>query len=52
VLNQDFGVLATMQTGLHAPGLDHIVLSSEECRIITTQRTLSRYCEVPDISAD
>jgi choline monooxygenase len=43
VLNQDFDVLKTMQIGLHQPGLEHIVLSSEECRIINMHQNLSRY---------
>ena len=40
VLNQDLGVIRTMQTGLHQPGLTHIVLSAEECRIINMHRHL------------
>ena len=40
VLNQDLSVIRTMQTGLHQPGLTHIVLSAEECRIINMNRHL------------
>ena len=42
VLNQDLSVIRTMQTGLHQPGLTHIVLSAEECRIINMNRHLER----------
>ena len=30
VLNQDLGVIRTIQSGLHQPGLTHLVLSAEE----------------------
>ena len=43
VLDADFRVLQTMQVGLHAPGLTHVVLSREECRVINLHRNLSRY---------
>lgn len=43
VLNQDFSVLTTMQQGLHQPGFDELVLSSEECRIINMHRKLEQY---------
>ena len=43
VLNQDLSVIRTMQTGLHQPGLTHLTLSSEECRIINMNRQLERY---------
>ncbi len=42
VLNQDLGVIRTMQSGLHQPGLTHLVLSAEECRIINMHRHLER----------
>ena len=43
VLNQDFSVIRTMQTGLHQPGFTHVWLSGEECRIINMHRHLERY---------
>jgi choline monooxygenase len=43
VLDADFRVLPTMQAGLRQPGLTHIVLSREECRVINLHRNLSRY---------
>jgi hypothetical protein len=43
VLNQDTDVLRTAQTGLHQPGFTHLVLSSEEARLINTHRNLERY---------
>ena len=43
VLNQDFSVIRTMQTGLHQPGLTNVLLSTEECRIINMNRHLERY---------
>ena len=42
VLNQDLGVIRTMQSGLHQPGLTHLMLSVEECRIINMHRHLER----------
>lgn len=46
VLNQDFSVIKTIQTGLHQPGLGHLVLSNEECRIINMHRNLERYLDL------
>jgi len=43
VLNQDLSVIRTMQNGLNQPGLSHIVLSGEECRIINMHRHLEQY---------
>ena len=43
VLNQDLGVIRTMQNGLHQPGCTHVLLSGEECRIINMHRHLERY---------
>jgi len=43
VLNQDLSVIRTMQNGLHQPGLTHLTLSSEECRIINMNRHLEHY---------
>ena len=43
VLNQDLSVIRTIQTGLHQPGITHLTLSSEECRIINMNRHLERY---------
>jgi choline monooxygenase len=43
VLNADVGVLRTAQRGLHQPGLTHLVVSGEECRILNMHRNLARY---------
>ena len=43
VLNADVRVLAGVQRGLHQPGLTHITLSGEECRVVNTHRNLERY---------
>jgi phenylpropionate dioxygenase-like ring-hydroxylating dioxygenase large terminal subunit len=42
VLNQDFALLQRAQRGLHQPGMTHLTLSSEECRIINFHRNLER----------
>jgi choline monooxygenase len=42
VLNQDFALLQRAQRGLHQPGLTHLTLSSEECRVINFHRNLDR----------
>lgn len=43
VFDQDVSVLAGMQRGLQQPGLDEIVLSAEECRIVNMHRNLERF---------
>jgi hypothetical protein len=43
VFDQDVSILAGMQRGLSQPGLDTIVLSAEECRIVNMHRNLERY---------
>ena len=43
VINQDVELLRNAQRGLRQPGLTHLSLSSEECRIINMQRVLSTY---------
>ena len=43
VLNADVRVLTSVQRGLHQPGLTHLTLSSEECRVVNTHRNLERY---------
>lgn len=40
VLNQDFALLQRLQTGLHQPGLTHLTLSAEECRVVNFHRNL------------
>lgn len=47
VLNQDFGVMESMQRGLHQPGVDAMVVSDFECRLLNTHRNLDRYCSTP-----
>lgn len=47
VLNADVAVAPAVQRGLHQPGYTHVVLSSEECRVINTQRNLERYLGIP-----
>ena len=42
VLDQDVTNLKRAQRGLHAPGLTHLTLSGEECRIINLHRNLDR----------
>ena len=46
VLNADIGVLQTAQRGLHQPGLTHLVISEEECRLLNMHRNLARYVGV------
>ena len=46
VINQDVELLRNAQRGLQQPGLTHLALSSEECRIINNHRTLERYCGI------
>jgi hypothetical protein len=36
-----------MQRGLHQPGLTHLTLSGEECRVINTHRNLEQYLAQP-----
>ena len=40
MLDQDLHILETMQVGLHQRGMNEIVLSHEECRIINMHRHL------------
>jgi phenylpropionate dioxygenase-like ring-hydroxylating dioxygenase large terminal subunit len=40
VMNQDIGIMHTAQRGLHQPGLQHLTLSAEECRVINLHRNL------------
>jgi hypothetical protein len=47
VLTQDIQLLAGLQRGLHQPGFTHLVLSSEERRVINMHRNLERYLELP-----
>ena len=48
VLTQDIRVLPGLQRGLHQPGFTHLVLSSEERRIINMHRNLERYLDLPE----
>jgi phenylpropionate dioxygenase-like ring-hydroxylating dioxygenase large terminal subunit len=43
VFNQDVAMLETAQLGLRQPGLTHVTLSSEECRIVNMHRNLEHY---------
>ncbi|ORA15404.1 aromatic ring-hydroxylating oxygenase subunit alpha [Mycobacterium arosiense] len=47
VLTQDIAVLPGLQRGMHQPGFTHLVLSSEERRVINMHRNLERYLELP-----
>lgn len=47
VLDQDLTILESMQRGLHQRGMDHIVLSREECRIINAHRHLEQHLGLP-----
>jgi choline monooxygenase len=51
VLNADLSVLRTAQRGLHQPGLTHLVVSGEECRIVNMHRNLLRYVGPDDESS-
>lgn len=44
VMNQDVAIMKTAQRGLHQPGLKHLTLSAEECRIINLHRNLNEWC--------
>ncbi|MCU1380241.1 MAG: (2Fe-2S)-binding protein [Acidimicrobiales bacterium] len=44
VMNQDIGIMKTAQRGLHQPGLKHLTLSAEECRVINLHRNLDEWC--------
>jgi hypothetical protein len=46
VMNQDVGIMKTAQKGLHQPGLKHLALSAEECRVINLHRNLDEWCGV------
>jgi choline monooxygenase len=43
VINQDVGNLLYAQKGLHQPGLTHLAISGEECRIVNLHRNLERW---------
>ena len=43
VMNQDVGIMKTAQRGLHQPGLKHLALSAEECRVINLHRNLDEW---------
>lgn len=45
VMNQDVGIMKTVQRGLHQPGLGHLALSAEECRVINLHRNLDEWIE-------
>ena len=44
VMNQDVAIMKTAQRGLHQPGLRHLALSAEECRVINLHRNLDEWC--------
>lgn len=44
VMNQDVRIMKTAQRGLHQPGLTHLSLSAEECRVINLHRNLDEWC--------
>jgi hypothetical protein len=48
VITQDLRVLAGLQRGAHQPGFTHVVLSSEERRVINMHRNLERYLDLPE----
>jgi phenylpropionate dioxygenase-like ring-hydroxylating dioxygenase large terminal subunit len=43
VLNADVNVLMHVQRGLHQPGLEHLLVSAEELRIVNMHRNLMEY---------
>lgn len=42
IIDQDVANLERAQKGMHSPGLTHLTLSGEECRIINLHRNLDR----------
>ena len=48
VLTQDISVLPGLQRGMHQPGFTHLVLSTEERRVINLHRNLDRYLGLPE----
>lgn len=48
VMSQDIAVLTGLQRGMHQPGFTHLVLSSEERRIINMHHNLERYLDLPE----
>jgi hypothetical protein len=52
VMNQDVGIMKTAQRGLHQPGLKHLALSAEECRVINLHRNLDEWCGAASQPAD
>lgn len=44
VMNQDVSIMKTAQRGLHQPGLTHLALSAEECRVVNLHRNLDEWC--------
>jgi hypothetical protein len=47
LLNQDFGVMESIQRGHHQPGLHDMVVYEFECRLLNTHRNLERYVAGP-----
>jgi choline monooxygenase len=43
VMSQDVDIMKTAQRGLHQPGLRHLALSAEECRVINLHRNLDEW---------
>ena len=50
VFDQDLSNLQRAQRGLHQPGLDHIVLSREEMRIINLHYNLEEFIGINELS--
>lgn len=46
VMGQDINMMKTAQRGLHQPGLTHLSVSAEECRLLNLHRNLSEWCGV------
>jgi hypothetical protein len=49
VMNQDVSIMKTAQRGLHQPGLKHLALSAEECRVINLHRNLDEWCNATPV---
>jgi hypothetical protein len=49
VMSQDIGIMTTAQRGLHQPGLQHLTLSAEECRVINLHRNLDEWVLGPGL---
>ena len=52
VVDQDIANVERAHRGLRAPGLTHLTLSGEECRIVNLHRNLDRVTGVDSVTSD